>query len=288
MPRIELLAPPYSDAVPQPFDRVMPKGVPPRALFRTLAVNERDTVRGTKRMLVVVALLATTGVAHADDLVLHPGDSLTIDGKRYNCDDSTRRGVSMSPGDSVTAGGRRLRCDGNGVSAPATPAIAVTSTVDATCLHTVHTFAGSMDAFALAKACRPLAIAPTCKVTATTRDDNCIRALEFSFHPDPEALVTACNRIEASCPAPGARTVASQEPQTCVAHLVSSRGSPNSTDLISWLRSCNPAPTGKCIAVSAAHIDRCWMSILTWYSQPPAALAAEMVARCAQVQYRCE
>src|SRR5262245_11493200 len=116
MPRIEPLAPPYSGAVAQAFDRVMPKGVPPPALFRKLAVDERYTVRGTKRMLVVVGVLATTGVAHADDLVLHAGDSLTVDGKRYTCDDPTRRGVSMSPGDSVTAGSRRLRCEGNGVS----------------------------------------------------------------------------------------------------------------------------------------------------------------------------
>jgi alkylhydroperoxidase family enzyme len=43
--RIEPVAPPYSDPVAQAFDRVMPKGVPPLSLFRTLAVNERVFLR---------------------------------------------------------------------------------------------------------------------------------------------------------------------------------------------------------------------------------------------------
>lgn len=43
--RIEPIAPPYSEAVAQAFDRVMPKGVPPLSLFRTLAVNERVFLR---------------------------------------------------------------------------------------------------------------------------------------------------------------------------------------------------------------------------------------------------
>ena len=45
MPRIVPLEPPYSDAVAQAFDRVMPAGVPPLALFRTLAVNDRVFLR---------------------------------------------------------------------------------------------------------------------------------------------------------------------------------------------------------------------------------------------------
>jgi len=43
--RIDPIAPPYPDPVAQAFDRVMPKGVPPLALFRTLAVNERVFLR---------------------------------------------------------------------------------------------------------------------------------------------------------------------------------------------------------------------------------------------------
>ena len=39
--RIAALEPPYSEPVAVAFDRVMPKGVPPLALFRTLAVNEK-------------------------------------------------------------------------------------------------------------------------------------------------------------------------------------------------------------------------------------------------------
>lgn len=40
-PRIAPLEPPYPEAVAAALDRVMPKGVPPLTLFRTLAVNER-------------------------------------------------------------------------------------------------------------------------------------------------------------------------------------------------------------------------------------------------------
>jgi alkylhydroperoxidase family enzyme len=43
--RIEPVAQPYSEPVAQAFDRVMPKGVPPLSLFRTLAVNERVFLR---------------------------------------------------------------------------------------------------------------------------------------------------------------------------------------------------------------------------------------------------
>ena len=39
--RIAALEPPYSEPVAAAFERIMPKGVPPLALFRTLAVNEK-------------------------------------------------------------------------------------------------------------------------------------------------------------------------------------------------------------------------------------------------------
>ena len=40
-PRITPLEPPYPEPVQAALDRIMPKGVPPLALFRTLARNER-------------------------------------------------------------------------------------------------------------------------------------------------------------------------------------------------------------------------------------------------------
>ena len=43
--RIAPLQPPYSEPVAAAFARVMPPGVPPLALFRTLAVNERVFLR---------------------------------------------------------------------------------------------------------------------------------------------------------------------------------------------------------------------------------------------------
>jgi 4-carboxymuconolactone decarboxylase len=43
--RIAPLEPPYSEAVQAALDRIMPAGVPPLALFRTLAVNERVFLR---------------------------------------------------------------------------------------------------------------------------------------------------------------------------------------------------------------------------------------------------
>lgn len=43
--RIVPLESPYSPAVQEALDRIMPPGVPPLALFRTLAVNERVFLR---------------------------------------------------------------------------------------------------------------------------------------------------------------------------------------------------------------------------------------------------
>ena len=44
-PRIAPLPPPFSESVQAALDRIMPKGVPPLALFRTLARNERVFLR---------------------------------------------------------------------------------------------------------------------------------------------------------------------------------------------------------------------------------------------------
>jgi alkylhydroperoxidase family enzyme len=44
-PRIAPLSPPYSEPVAAALARVMPAGVPPLALFRTVAVNERVFLR---------------------------------------------------------------------------------------------------------------------------------------------------------------------------------------------------------------------------------------------------
>ena len=44
-PRVAPIEPPYSDAVAAALDRIMPTGVPPLLLFRTLAVNERVFLR---------------------------------------------------------------------------------------------------------------------------------------------------------------------------------------------------------------------------------------------------
>jgi alkylhydroperoxidase family enzyme len=44
-PRIQPVEPPYSPAASAAFDRVMPEGMPPLLLFRTLAVNERVLLR---------------------------------------------------------------------------------------------------------------------------------------------------------------------------------------------------------------------------------------------------
>ena len=44
-PRIAPLDPPYSPPVAAALERIMPAGVAPLALFRTLAVNERVFLR---------------------------------------------------------------------------------------------------------------------------------------------------------------------------------------------------------------------------------------------------
>src|SRR5262245_54259030 len=43
--RIAPLDPPYTEPVAAALERIMPKGVPPLVLFRTLAVNERVFLR---------------------------------------------------------------------------------------------------------------------------------------------------------------------------------------------------------------------------------------------------
>jgi alkylhydroperoxidase family enzyme len=45
IPRIAALEPPFTPAVTAELDRIMPPGVPPLALFRTWAVNERVFLR---------------------------------------------------------------------------------------------------------------------------------------------------------------------------------------------------------------------------------------------------
>jgi len=40
-PRIQALIPPYADGVQQDFDRIMPPGIPPLTLFRTVGQNPR-------------------------------------------------------------------------------------------------------------------------------------------------------------------------------------------------------------------------------------------------------
>jgi alkylhydroperoxidase family enzyme len=44
-PRVRLAEPPYSEAVSAALARIMPEGVPPLALFRALATNERVFLR---------------------------------------------------------------------------------------------------------------------------------------------------------------------------------------------------------------------------------------------------
>jgi alkylhydroperoxidase family enzyme len=40
-PRIKALSPPYADGVQQDFDHIMPPGIPPLKLFRTVGINPR-------------------------------------------------------------------------------------------------------------------------------------------------------------------------------------------------------------------------------------------------------
>lgn len=52
-PRIAPVAPPYSAPVAAALERIMPPGVPPLGLFRTLAANRvpRERTRGAARAL---------------------------------------------------------------------------------------------------------------------------------------------------------------------------------------------------------------------------------------------
>src|SRR4051794_3656703 len=99
----------------------------------------------------VAAILVCAGSAYAfadtTELLLRPGDSITIAGARYHCGGTHADGATLSPGDALTVGDRRLVCKAD--TKPATPTIAVVSTVDMKCLDSVRKFGGAMDAFAL-------------------------------------------------------------------------------------------------------------------------------------------
>jgi len=51
-PRITPLQAPFSEPVQAAFAKIMPEGVPPLALFRTLAINERVFLRMMAGMLL--------------------------------------------------------------------------------------------------------------------------------------------------------------------------------------------------------------------------------------------
>ena len=63
--RIAPLDPPYAEPVQAAFDRVMPPGVPPLALFRTLAVNERVFLRVMAGGAITTALSPQTPAGQA-------------------------------------------------------------------------------------------------------------------------------------------------------------------------------------------------------------------------------
>jgi alkylhydroperoxidase family enzyme len=103
-PRVAPLEPPYSAAVSDAFARLMPEGVPPLALFRTLAVNERVFLR-----------MMAGGLLDRGSLTLRERE-LVIDRTSFRCGSEYEWGVHVAffgPRARLTADEVRDLCAGD-------------------------------------------------------------------------------------------------------------------------------------------------------------------------------
>lgn len=248
----------------------------------------------------LIAVVLMTATAYAEELVLHPQDSITIDGTRYTCADSSRRGVQMAPGDRLSAGKWRLRCTGDdsGGGDPGEPEqTPVVSTVDPACIGSLYdTVSGhptAADAIQWASACRTIEL-HGCRITTEQPDQACYSKLDSvisgSFSgTDAAAAERACHRIEASCPT-------HRNPATvridlgCLDQLYSrTSGKPTPSTVVSWLSSCRTRTSGRCTPIAGSFDAQCVSKAYQMISGKFSGADAAAVARsCRAVELRCD
>jgi hypothetical protein len=260
-------------------------------------------VRPLKPLLVSSLLLLGAGVAFADKIVLHPGDSITLDGSQYSCGDPNATGAQIAIGDKVTVNGLDIKCrarkDGSGPPAPATTTTPVdaTSTVDTNCINFMAQISGSAphgaDAARWADSCRGFELGKQCTVTASTPDDNCFNFLSqvvsggFSGG-DAARTRNSCKQIQGTCPAP-ANAVESKVDTQCMNQLASaSAGGLDGHAVIGMAQQCRDHAVGQCVVVGGAPDTNCmnFAAQLTSTAFTPTDVAG--VARaCRTLELRC-
>lgn len=252
------------------------------------------TMRSSVRWFVV-ATAAMTGTAAADALSLHSQDSITIDGTRYTCDDSSRKGVQLGPGDQITAGKYQLKCLREG--APAHD-LAVQSRVDATCFATLNQVISGHpstdDVIWWADACRPFEVGSSCSTVTTKPDDACYTAMNqtitatFSKREASQAQ-RACQEVDTTCPAIGTKVVSKVE-LACIEKLYSTTtGKPNGHAMIGWIESCRDHAIGSCVVVGGSFNRECVTKSFTMLSGTYSIRDAGAAARaCRTLELRCQ
>lgn len=255
-------------------------------------------------VVAIVAVLAGSAVAVADRLVLHSQDSITIDGTRYTCDDTSRRGVQLAPGDHINAGGWQLHCDGDHGDTgstgtrPTARTITAQSHVDTACIaelfQTTNGHASANDMVHLAEGCRVFEIGGQCTATTTQPDGDCFTSLNQLIAgtlSDQEIVRVqrACQRVEATCPA-YPNKVASKVDLDCVTKLYqASTARPTTHGIASWLDSCRDHAPASCIAVGGKLDHDCVTKAYSINAGAFSATEAAAVSRaCRVLELRCQ
>jgi len=258
-------------------------------------------VSAAMRFTTVAVWLAVAGVAHADDLVLHAQDSITIDGQRYTCADPSRRGVQLGAGDRVTAGKYKLRCVADDAPPPppdaAADTIAVTSVVEPTCIDALNNAVSghppAADALGWAGACRTVDVR-ACQIKTQQPDATCFSRLESvisgSFSAsDGAAAERACQRVEATCPSHPNKAAARVD-LACLDQLYrGTPGKPSPASVLNWIASCRNRTTGHCTVVGgsfdAACVTKAYQMVTGKLSPPDAGAVARA---CRATDLRCD
>jgi hypothetical protein len=253
------------------------------------------------RVVVVVSLvLVPAAVAHADRVVLHSGDSITVDGTQYSCNVADADGVKLAIGDSITVGGHRIKCrDADGPPAPPAPppTVAVESHVDTSCISALYDVIegkpSAGDAIHWADACRGFEIGKQCSPPATQPDDACFNALDQVIEgnfSDRDAIRarSSCRQMQATCPAPP-NAVESSVDLACLDQVYSSTaGKPDGHTMLGWIEQCRSQAVGQCVVVGgtaqAACVQKAYGMISGKFTAAEAATAARM---CRTLELRC-
>ena len=259
-------------------------------------------VRPFRPLLVSTLIALGAGVALADKVVLHPGDSITLDGNQYSCGDPNATGAQIAIGDKVTVNGLDIKCRERKGAAPAPapepPAtVDVNSAVDVQCINFMNQIvsgrARGADAARWADACRGFELGKECKATASTPDDACFNFLsqvidgEFSGAEAGRAR-NSCKQIQGTCPAP-ANAVESRVDTQCMNQLYqAASGGLDGHATVGIAQQCRDHAVGQCVVVSGAADIQCmnFANQITSGGFTPTD-AAGLARACRTLELRC-